>query len=309
MSDASHQRRSWADTGFHRLAQCLLILQAVILLADGLAYARLGLSFRWSPHGTIAAISLALILGLWIYFHLEPGPASDAVTAEGVFVVFLVMLFSAIASPAQYAAVAAGWPYADPWLAAADASMHVDVRALALWTNAHPVVARGLWVGYQSFLPQVLVTMLGLIALKRRDRLWEFAFHFQICLTMAVAALVLWPAMCPPAYLGFASTIDMSHLIGQIRGFHDGQLRAISFDELEGLVSFPSFHVAGALAMVWAFRGIRRVQWPLIAVNVVLVLATFLTGVHYLTDVLGALPLFALSLVAFRRWGRRLLHV
>ena len=69
----------------------------------------------------------------------------------------------------------------------------------------------------------------------------------------------------------------MTHLMWQIQGFHDGTMKVVRFDELEGLVSLPSFHVAGALIVTWAFRNRVRILIPLILLNVALTLSTFIT--------------------------------
>ena len=71
------------------------------------------------------------------------------------------------------------------------------------------------------------------------------------------------------------------------------------------MISFPSFHVAGALMVTWAFR--RRPGWlaVLTALNTALVASTVLTGAHYGVDVVATVALFAVSILLWRRWGRR----
>jgi hypothetical protein len=298
-------KASLADLGANPLAWRLLALHAAVLGAMVCLCVWLGLSVRWSSQASVALVMLGALFGLWLYFVFVPGTPNDRAMAELVFVVGLMVLFTAIGSPAQYAAVAVRFPYADGWLAAADARLGVFVPPLADWTRAHPAVSRLLTLSYISLTPQFLVAVLGLSALRRRERLWEYVFHFHVCLAIALAALVVWPAVCPPAYYGFASTIDMSHTIAQIKGFHDGTMKTINLDELEGLVSFPSFHTAGGLIVTWVFRGYRWIQIPLIVLNIAMIASTFLTGVHYVIDVLAAAPLFAISLAAWRWRGRR----
>jgi membrane-associated phospholipid phosphatase len=198
-------------------------------------------------------------------------------------------------------------PYADPWLAAADARMGVHVPTLAAWTRAHPATSQLATIVYATFLPQLVLTVFALAALRERERLWEFAFHFHVCLVVTIAALAVYPAVCPSAYYGFASTIDMTRAIRQIKALHEGTMTVVRFDDLEGLVSFPSFHVAGAILVTWAFRRRRRILIPLIVLNIGLVISTVITGVHYLVDVLASVPLFAGSVAAYRWWGRPLL--
>ena len=135
----------------------------------------------------------------------------------------------------------------------------------------------------------------------------EFAFHFHLCLIVTIACLTLWPSVCAAAYYGITSTIDTTRAITQIHGFHDGLRTVIRFDDMEGLVSFPSFHVAGAILVTWAFRHRPKVLIPLIVLNTGLAISTVITGEHYLVDVVAAGPLVAGSVAAYRWWGQRLL--
>jgi membrane-associated phospholipid phosphatase len=313
-ADTSDRRRArrtrvrLAELGLNALARRLLALQAVILVVTVVLFERLGLSLHWSTHTVAPFVMLALLLGLWLYFYFVPGTPSEDVVAELVFVVWLMVAFTWIGSPTQYAAIALRFPYADRMLASTDAYLGVNVGELARWTGRHPAIARLMNASYFALVPQVTTVLLALTALRQRERLWEYAFHFQICLTLALAALVIWPAVCPPAYYGFQPTISMSRVIAQIVGFHQGTMRTIRTDELEGLVSFPSFHVAGGLLVMWAFRGYRWILAPLLLVNIAMFASTCFTGVHYVTDVIGAVPLVTLSLGAWRWWGRPLLQ-
>jgi hypothetical protein len=300
-------RPRFADIGLNPLGRRLVLFNAVVLAADILLFSARGLTLEWST-ARLGPLMLGSLLVVWLNYYFLPGGSEERFVAEVPFVVFLLILLTNLASPMQYGAVAVGAPYADSWLAAADTRMGVNVAALAAWTRAHPTTSTMATLSYFSLLPQFCVAVLALAVLRDRERLWEFAFHFHACLIVTIAALAIWPAVCPPAYYGFTPTIDMTRLIGQIKGFHQASTTVVRFDQLEGLVSFPSFHVAGAFIVTWAFRARRRFFIPLIALNVCLVTSTFVTGVHYLIDVIAAVPLFGASLAAYQWWGRSLLN-
>jgi len=67
------------------------------------------------------------------------------------------------------------------------------------------------------------------------------------------------------------------------------------------LISFPSFHTAGALMVTWTFRHKRWFLVPLILLNIGLISATFMMGAHYFVDTLGGVALFAASVWMYRR--------
>jgi PAP2 superfamily len=299
-------RPKLSDIGLHRLGVGLLALNAAVLLTDAALFAVTGLSLKWSM---IGAMGLVITFGVWLNFYLVPGRANEWWVAEVVFVIGLLILLTNVGSPLQYAAVALGFPYTDPWLAAADSAIGIHVPALAAWTFAHPLINWLLKVSYFSLLPQFFLAIVVIAAYRDRERLWEFAFHFHVCVIVTVAALIVCPAVCPPAYYGFQPTIDMSHLIQQIEGFHQGTMRVVRFDELDGLVSLPSFHVAGALIVMWAVRRRRWLLVPLVCWNLVLIASTFLTGVHYVIDVIASVPLFLGSVAIYNRYFARWLDL
>jgi len=305
-SSLSRPRPALARLGLNPLGQRLLALNAVVLVVGVLIFSGRGLTVAWSTVWP-GALLLSAILVAWLNFYFVPGARKEWFVAEVLFIALLMVLLTNVVAPLQYGAVAIGSPYADPWLAAADARIGVHVPTLAAWTRAHPATSLLATLTYVTFLPQLVLTVFALAALRERERLWEFAFHFHVCLIVTIAALTIWPAVCPPAHYGFQPTIDMTRVIGQIKGFHQGTMTVVRFDDLEGLVSFPSFHVAGALLVTWAFRRRRWILIPLMVLNFGLMISTFITGVHYQVDVIASVPLVAGSLAAYRWWGRRLL--
>ena len=297
----SRSRPSLARLGLNPLGQRLVACNIVALLAGVLIFSGRGLTIEWSTVWLGAALLGGLII-VWLNFYFVPGEPKEWFIAEAVFVIFLMVLLTNVLVPLQYGALAMGMPYADPWLASADARMGVHVPTLAAWTWAHPLTSQLVTLTYFTFGPQLLLAVVVLAALRERQRLWEFAFHFHVCLIVTIAALAVWPSVCVSAYYGFSATVDMTRVLAQIKGFHDGSMTVVRFDELEGLVSPPSFHVVGAMLVTWAFRHRRWVLFPLIVLNIGLAISTVITGEHYAVDVVAALPLFAGSLAAYR-WG------
>src|SRR5260221_7160328 len=244
-------RPTLAQLGLNRLGLFLVALNALVIVTDIALYALSGLSIQWATV-VLGELFLGLTFGVWLNFYLVPGGSKEWFVAELMFVVSLMVFLTNVGSPMQYGAVAVGLPYADPWLAAADAALGIHVPALAAWTFAHPLSNVLLKVSYFSLFPQFVLTIIVFAAFRDREGLWEFAFHIHVCVIVTVATLIVWPAVCPPEYYGFRPTIDMTHVIQQIQSLHQGTMKVVRFDELEGLVSFPSFHVAGALIVLWA---------------------------------------------------------
>ena len=286
----------------YRLAMLLASAQLALVLATAPWYHRYGLEIAWSTALPVFA-GHATLIGLWLYFRRYAHHPTKHIVLDVIMATGLLVVLTDVVSPAQYLAVALQRPLVDGWLAQGDAAIGIHVPTLAAWTARHPAVSRLLTASYFSLLPQFFVPIL-LLGLRFRDRrrLWEYVFHFHFCLVATLAALALFPAECAFLYYGFESTIDQTRFITQFSGLRNGTFHVITFGNLEGLISMPSFHVTGGVMVTWAFRERWGVFLPLIGLNVALVAATFMSGAHYFVDVIASLFLFIASVCIYRRW-------
>ena len=286
----------------------VVAMHAAVLALSAPLYVFLGFSFAW-----VTVLPQVLLLGgLAATAARYAGWAAPRkfIIAETLAATFLVVLFTNVVAPAQYVGVALGFPLVDEWLAAADAALGVNVPALVGWTAARPALTVLLAGAYLTLLPQFLLTLVALGFVHRdRSNLWEFVFHFHVCLAVTLLGVALLPAACAFTYYGFESLIDQSRFISHFEGLRAGTFTHIRFDNIEGLISFPSFHVAGGLIVTWAFRHYRWWLVPIAVLNVLLISATVMTGAHYAIDVVVTVLLFAGSVWLWRRWGRTGLYV
>ena len=69
-----------------------------------------------------------------------------------------------------------------------------------------------------------------------------------------------------------------------------GGVHEISVDELNGIITFPSYHTEAACLFIWACWRIPYLRWPVLFLNLTLIAATPIDGAHYVVDaVAGAL--------------------
>jgi membrane-associated phospholipid phosphatase len=262
------------------------------------------MSIDWAtlvPAG--AGIAMLLVLA-WIIRRDRHSPSTALVALA------LIGTCSILLGPAQYLAVDLRRPLIDTWLIAADARMGVSVPALTVWTAQHPWVRHGLVVAYASLLPQFVVPVLVLGFWRPDfDALGEYLFHFHVCAIVTVAALALWPAACGLIYTGPPSLLDHTRFIAHFSGLRAGTFHVIQFNNLEGLISCPSFHVAGAFMVRCATRRHRALFISLGVLNSALIASTVLLGAHYAVDVIATVVMWGGSLAMYRGWvawqGRR----
>jgi len=291
-----------ADLGWNPIAQTLVVGQLALVAA-------VALCLRWTPlpmAWTTASVQLATIGGLsalWMVLYQTPGRSRrDWVIAESIAALILLVSGSLILGAGQY--VVALWhrPLVDSSLAAADAALGVSVPALVAWMRPHSWLTAGARLAYFSLLPQFILALVGTgVVLRDRTRLWEFLFHFHVCALVTLICSGLFPAACAFTYYGVESLLDQTRFINHFSALRAGTLRVLDFSNIEGLISFPSFHVAGALMVTWAFRGYRAWVWPLVVLNAALIAATVLLGAHYAIDLFATVGVFAGSVAVHRR--------
>ena len=289
--------------GLHAVLGGLVCVQALVLLFDLLSFNSAGLRFvAVSAPAAIAA--LVAVVGMWGYFAAYPGRnRKEWVLAETFLTLALFLTLGALLGPAQYGGAALNRPYIDDALAAADAAMGIDVSTLAAWTRQQPLLVEVLTRAYSTLLPQFFLPflLLGFIFRDRRA-LWEYIGLMHVAAAVTVVCFALWPAACAPQHYGFHPVgIDQSRVFRHLAGLRDGTMTVVRVGDIDGLVSMPSFHVLGAMCVTWAFRRRWWMALPLLAVNVLLTLATFVTGVHYAVDVVAAFAIFPCAVWLYRR--------
>ena len=301
-----HVRPSPADLGLHRLAGLLLALNVAVVAATLPFYRSFGLVLEWGSFLPSAAALGFAVIG-WLAHRSTPGRPSEWPLAESFVAFSLVALQFSIVTPAQYLAVALNRPLADPWLARADALLGISVPGAVAWTAAYPALVSVLLFSYYSLAPQFIapIVLLGLWY-RDRDGLWEYVFNFHVCLVLTLIGLALFPAMCAFSYYGFESLIDQGRFIRHFEALRGGNFRLLELTELEGLITFPSFHVAGGLMVTWVFRRYRRLFALLFVLNVLMIASTVLLGAHYAVDIIASFIIFVMSQWLYVRWGRQL---
>lgn len=171
----------------------------------------------------------------------------------------------------------------DDWLAAPERWLGITQFDVRRWADGLGLLPM-LRVVYSSLTVQ-LVAACGWWTFVGRDasRIWQAAATLALCILVGIPLYLLLPAQGPAAFYG--SDIRPSFVEPWL-AMRSGI--PYTLEHIDGFVSAPSFHVIFSCHLV-------RLWWhtPLaglaIALNTVMLLATWVVGWHYLTDlVLGA---------------------
>ena len=203
-------------------------------------------------------------------------------------------------TPLTYLAAASGYPLVDSALTKLDAVLfgfewHVE----ADWVANHPAVDWLLRRAYFSLHYQAaLVLVIGSLS-RPGDRNGEIIWQFCISLFLTCVIFAFTPALGHVAHIG---TGWMETLL-MIR---NGEWTAFDFSDVEGIISFPSFHTTLAILFVYAARHHRWALAVLVPLNMLLIVATLSVGGHYLVDLPAGAAVAFISIAATRHLRQRL---
>lgn len=233
--------------------------------------------------------------------------ARDAIDHVGLF--SLICLVGALAS---YPVAANTQGFDDFALARTDRLLRFDWVRWYDFVAAHPWLQLAESLAYQSIFvtPAILLGYFAYTGRRAEARLFIASFWVA-----AVATLLLFPlapAEGPLAYLWHGripympqSALYQAQVIPMLR---QHEVHSVAVTSIHGLVCAPSFHTVSAVLYIIAAWPIRKLRWPLIALNAAMLLATPVEGTHYLTDMIfGAMVAIAASF-AVRRWLLSLLE-
>jgi len=226
--------------------------------------------------------------------------ARDAIDHVGLFA--LICLVGALAS---YPVAANTHGFDDFALERADRLLRFDWIRWYDFVAAHPWLQLAGTLAYQSIFVTPAI-LLGYYAYSgRRAEARLFIASFWVAAVVTLLLFMLAPAQGPLAYLWHGripympqSALYQAQVIPLLR--HHA-VHEVAVTSLHGLVCAPSFHTVSAVLYITAAWPIRKLRWPLLALNLAMLLATPVEGTHYLTDmIVGALVAIAASLAVRR---------
>jgi membrane-associated phospholipid phosphatase len=265
----------------------------------------LTLAVSWKAGFTIApqSIPFAALLALTalICGIRPPSTFGSRTLVELLECLVLLSVTGVLAALLTYAAVHETRGFSDALFDRAD-------RALGFqWPAAYVFVAQRPWLdalmawayaayGWLPFL------VFGLLYRARRiDHLYRYVLANSLALVPTIAIFWLVPARAAFAFYHDALAPlapPLPDYDAVIDGLRDGSLSAIDLTQLNGLITFPSFHASMAVLFVWAgWPGARLWRGPLVVVNALMWLSAVPVGGHYGVDLIGG-TVIAVSAIA-----------
>ena len=269
-----------------RMQGALMIWLVIGLLAvsDLLLCQHLQMQFHhWAPLALACAVTGAISV-----FYRVSGRSPGLARAAHWTLAWLV--FVNAGTVLIYIAGACGGATYDARLTAIDAAFGFDWTAWYEFLVPYHALRFVLWLAYLSLFPQILISIFWFSLTDFDTYNYELLANNIISLLVTIAIFLMFPA------LGHQETPrgpDLSVLVA-LRG--EGPW---SFDmtQLQGLISFPSYHTVLAVLLTHAHR--QSALFPLITlVNIIMLFAIPTIGQHYLVDMIAGAAVALLAIAA-----------
>jgi hypothetical protein len=198
------------------------------------------------------------------------------------------------------------FPYADGLLASWDRALHLDWAAYFNAVVSRPLLYEVLDVSYTSLTLLSMVVLITLILFGSISRAREFIETFLLTAVICIVIGAAFPAKAAVVTL-IPDLSTLAHLRQLPGAYHIPYMdilrdpsASVLLDpaQLPGLATFPSFHTASGILIIYACRK-SWLSVPSWIYSIVMIAATPVHGGHYIVDLLaGALAaLLAIKVV------------
>jgi len=287
-----------------RLETSLLLLVLGLAGTDAVLALALHVRVDGPGYAGVALLSSGLLAGAVFYRRVRPDARLAAMLGACAF----LCAFSAAAAMLNYLLLAVAGGRIDGVLAAWDRALGFDWPRIMMLAAAHPRIAGLLLIAYGSMLPQVALLMIALARRPAQEQALRFCFAIALGALVCIAVWTLWPSFgafsiyaADPARDGrLHPALDADYARALVSLLAEGP-RLASPTAVKGLIGFPSYHAVMALIVARFAWDLPWLRWPLLALNLLVLVSVPVEGGHHLVDLLAAFPVAWASLALARR--------
>lgn len=225
------------------------------------------------------------------------------------------LAFMLVAGPAlkvyNHLVMTTALPLADARLAAWDSALGFDWLGYLLWLDRQPLLLQAMDITYGGLTVYSSVAFLLVLLLVGVARAREFVLLFLLTAAAASTIGLFFPAEAAMVYyapdpkLFWMVRPDFgAYHIEALEQLRKGAAPVLDLRHMPGLTTFPSFHTAMGLVVIWCARGSRPLFAPMLALNGLMIASTPVLGGHYFVDILAGFALAAAAVLLLRQIDR-----
>jgi len=212
----------------------------------------------------------------------------------------------------SYVSARLNLPLTDKTWIAVDHALGFDWRAYIAWIDHYPFLTFLSSAAYISSGPQMMAIVVVLFLYKKIAHMQRFLLAFLFTGVVTIFFAALFPAVA--GYVHYNIDLSQYHNLHPIAArIHEAPYLAMrnhTTDVLtfpmQGIITFPSFHSALAIVLIYASLPVRWLHAIAIPLNILVLFATPVDGGHWLIDVLGGVAIaFAVIYFIDKRFRQR----
>jgi hypothetical protein len=272
-----------------------------------------GLSLDFFAPVNAVLLSVAVIAGSLRYVYRSPASRAQRIACDAAEYIGLFTMVCVLGALASYPAAVGTSGYVDATLERIDRIFRFNWVGWYDVTAAHRSLQIMGGIAYASIYVTPLILLSYFAQADRKTEARAFIASFWVAALLTLMLFMAFPAEGPLAYLVHGpvpymptSALYQSELIPVLR---DGSFHQVSLGALRGLVCAPSFHTTSAVLYMLTAWPIRSLRWPLIVLNIAMLLSIPVEGTHYLADMIGGALVALVAFTALKVVARTLRQV
>ena len=132
-------------------------------------------------------------------------------------------------------------------------------------------------------------------------RMYETLATMFVCALYGLVLFALFPAKNAVFFYGHEDLYHTARLVDHLDQLSRGAFGVLSHQNAQGLIQFPSFHVAIAVLLCWDLRYEHRIVLAIgIVWTALMTWSAVTTGGHYVIDIWGGLAIAGAAVATVR---------
>lgn len=304
-SSIIHRTRSSNCNALKTLSQANWVTVAIGCLIAITILTISGFNVAVRSAGPLAFLTATLISTQIFYTQYR----SDERIAGICGLLAVLIAASFLAAIISHTGLRLGFSYVDRAFSEADRMLGIHAPTIVLKIAEYPAFASVLGVLYSSAMPICFVCGLALVASGKTAMAYEFAFYFVFCILMASTISIFFPALGSTVYHGIENTAGLPSGAGNfhlatVEYFRNDASAMFDLAKVDGIVTFPSFHMVMALLVPLALRETSFLFWIAALWAFLVTISAIVIGGHYVIDLLGGAVICATAAYWVRFIGR-----
>ncbi len=279
---------------FHPALWALVILQGVLIAIWIAIDPRI--SFSTGAGGeTLLAVVTCLLIAAAIEYFVPAERRSQGIERVRIMAVGLVFLVTAFVGIRllNYLTMTLAFPLADERLASWDLILGLDWYAYATRLGAYPDLLRYIQIPYLFTIQSVALIFMALALAGKIERARELATLLFLGALVTISVSGFFPATAAMVHYMddhlralYGSDVGVYHM-ATFTYLREAPQITLSFADLPGLATFPSFHTMCGLLVAYALRDHVLTLLAGCVWTGAMLMATPIYGGHYFIDIIA----------------------